>query len=51
MTTIPASIATAGLSALLLAAALTAQTTDSAGQAGTAPAREVSKVRIVRLSK
>ena len=28
MSTIPASIATAGLSALLLAAALTAQTTD-----------------------
>jgi hypothetical protein len=38
MTTIPASIATAGLSALLLAAALTAQSTDSAAPAVTAPA-------------
>jgi hypothetical protein len=46
MTTIPASIATAGLSALLLAAALTAQSTD-----GTAPASVVSNVRIVRLSE
>jgi hypothetical protein len=56
MTTIPASIATAGLSALLLAAALTAQTTDGAGQpgappAGTVQAGAVSNVRIVRLSE
>jgi hypothetical protein len=61
MTTISASIATAGLSALLLAAAVTAQTTDGAvpagtapsgsASSGTAPAREVSKVRIVRLSE
>lgn len=56
MTTIPASIATAGLSALLLAAALTAQTTDATapsgtGRAGTAPASAVSNVRIVRLSE
>jgi hypothetical protein len=46
MTTFSAPIAAAGLSALLLAAALTAQTTDSA-----APSGEVSKVRIVRLSE
>jgi len=51
MTTISASIATAGLSALLLAAALPAQTTDSATPAGTAPSSEVSNVRIVRLSE
>ncbi len=67
MNPIPASIATAGLSALLLAAALTtAQTTDGAGQTGPSPAGasqaatapataasagEVSKVRIVRLSE
>ncbi len=56
MTTIPASIATAGFSALLLAAALTAQTTDAAAPSGTAPAATtpasaVSNVRIVRLSE
>jgi hypothetical protein len=51
VTTIPASIATAGLSALLLAAALTAQTNDGAPSSGTAPSGEVSKVRIVRLSE
>jgi FecR protein len=56
MTTIPASIATACFSALLLAAALPAQTTDAAGQpgaqpAGTAPSSPVSNVRIVRLSE
>jgi hypothetical protein len=46
MTKISASIAAAGLSALLLAAALPAQTTDAA-----APSSAVSKVRIVRLSQ
>jgi hypothetical protein len=46
MNSISAPIATAGLSALLLAAALPAQTTDAA-----APSSEVSKVRIVRLSE
>jgi len=56
MTTISAPIATAGLSALLLAAALTAQSTDAARPSGTAPAgttpsSEVSNVRIVRLSE
>jgi uncharacterized protein DUF6600/FecR-like protein len=56
MTTIPASIATAGLSALLLAATLTAQTSDAAAlsetaQAGTGQASQVSNVRIVRLSE
>ena len=56
MTTIPASIATACFSALLLAAALPAQTTGAAApsgttQVGTAPASQVSNVRIVRLSE
>jgi hypothetical protein len=56
MTTISASVATAGFSALLLAAALTAQTANGAApaatvQAGSAPSGEVSKVRIVRLSE
>jgi len=51
MNTIPASIATACFSALLLAAALPAQTTDAAAPAGTTPASEVSNVRIVRLSE
>jgi len=56
MNTIPASIATACFSALLLAAALPAQTADAAGQpgatpAGPAPSSSVSNVRIVRLSE
>ena len=51
MTTIPASIATAGLSALLLAAALPAQTTGAAAPAGATPSSAVSNVRIVRLSE
>jgi hypothetical protein len=51
MTTIPASIATACFSALLLAASLPAQTTDAPAPARTAPANEVSNVRIVRLSE
>lgn len=46
MKTISAYISTAGLSAILLAATLAAQTTD-----GTAPSNEISKVRIVRLSE
>ena len=46
MVKISAPIATAGLSALLLAAALSAQTTDEA-----ATQNQVSKVRIVRLSE
>ena len=46
MTTISAHISAAGISAMLLAATLAAQTTD-----GTAPPNEVSKVRIVRLSE
>ena len=58
MNTIPASIATAVFSALLLAAALPAQTTDAAApptsaaaQSRSEPSGEVSKVRIVRLSE
>jgi hypothetical protein len=51
MTTISASIATACFSALLLAAALPAQTTDAAAPAGATPSSAVSNVRIVRLSE
>ncbi len=51
MTTIPAYIATAGLSALLLAAALPAQTTDATAPTEAPPSREASNVRIVRLSE
>ena len=51
MTTIPASIATACFSALLLAVALPAQSSDAAAPAGATPASAVSNVRIVRLSE
>ncbi|MDR3797332.1 MAG: FecR domain-containing protein [Terracidiphilus sp.] len=51
MTTIPTYLATASFSALLLAAALTAQSPDAARQADTTPASGVSNVRIVRLSE
>jgi hypothetical protein len=56
VTTISAPIRVAGLTALLLATSLTAQTNAGAGQAGAspvgaAPSGEVSKVRIVRLSE
>lgn len=51
MTTIPASIATACFSALLLAAAIPAQSTDTTAPTGAVPVSAVSSVRIVRLSE